>query len=160
MPLKCKRQKRQGRIFIRPCCCFPRFLVNLERQAEADLDGARAAASHRGVGNADVRGLARRTKRSGGGWIAEVRVVVRLIQDVEGLKAELTLEALGETDSFRNGEVPFVERLTPEQVARFVAEGAERRRQHDGTAVGEAAKFVKSSEVPTFCDSPRGIHWS
>src|ERR1022692_162112 len=139
---------RKGRTELRPAFLHPANLIApLERKLRTQLHRTRPARADRGVGGGYIRSSATATERTHGRIIQPEPVLtavrvgeVRVIEDVEELGAELKPHGFSKVEILSQREIEIPEAAVLEHVAAHVAELAERRRNHHGTAIGVAAK--------------------
>src|ERR1035438_10281315 len=138
---------KKGRTELRPALLLK---SNLESELQAQLNGARSAGAHRGVGGRNIRRGATATERANrriiqaesilaAVWIGEVRMV----ENVEELGAGLQPHRFSKVEILGQREVEIPEASVLEYIAAHVSELAQRRRNHNGTAIGVAAEEIE-----------------
>src|ERR1700728_1923129 len=124
----------------------------LKRELQSQLDGAASAgADHRvrrgyvRCGTAAAEGLHRRIVQTES-ILAAVRIgKVGMVENVEELGAELGAEFFPEVPVLGNREIEVSEAGIGKQIARHVSELSQRRRNHNGVALGVAAEGTQRS---------------
>src|ERR1700686_1299304 len=120
----------------------------LKNKLQTKLYGATAARTDHRVGSSDV-GSGASTPEARRGRIVEAETIlaaiwigkIRMIENVEELRAELSAEALAEMEVLRHREIHVAETRIRENVASHGAEGPQCWGNHDGVSFGVAAVY-------------------
>lgn len=124
--------------------------AHLERELQTQLDRARATRTHGRVSSSYIgsgAAAAKRTKRriiQAKSILTAVRVSeVRMVENIEELGAGLESHGFSKVEILGQREIEISEASVLEHVPAHVSELAQRRRNHDGTSVGVAAKQIQ-----------------
>src|SRR5580704_4591719 len=124
-----------------------------EEKLQAQLNRARSTRANNGVGRGDIRSGTTATEVRSGRIVQTETVLtavgiskVRMIENVEELRAELSAKPLSELPVLCNREIEVTETRIGERVAAHVAELTERRRNHDRVAFGIATEQIESRD--------------
>src|SRR5580704_13290184 len=140
-------KKDGGRVEVRP-----RFTKtpSSEQKLQSQLNCAAATRADDRVGSGHIRSGASAAEVSGGRIIETETILsavgiskVRMVENVEELRPELSVKPFPKLPVLRDREIDIAETRIGKRVSAHVAELPERRRNHDRVAFGITAKQVE-----------------
>src|SRR6267154_1177917 len=155
-------RKRPNGITVRPTDLVDLLCGNSERELQAQLNSTAPARPDHRIGGGYVWRRASATEGAKGRRIvlsvtilSAVRISeVGMVENVEELGAELGMDTFTKMPVLGNREIEVLESGVGEQISRHVAQLPQRRRQHDGSALGVAPIQVQCRG----CGSGPSVH--